>query len=51
MSDQPNQFRVKCDLIVEGDTAEEAYERLLDYLTECVEYKETIFFDFGEVQS
>ena len=50
MSEQIKQFRVKCDFIVEGESAEEAYERLIDYLAECAQYKETAFFEFEEVQ-
>lgn len=41
-------FIVKCDLVIEASTEEEAYEKFLDYLAECVRYGDVTVFDFKE---
>lgn len=42
------EFIVKCDIVIEADTEEEAYDNFLDYLAECVRYGDVTVFDFEE---
>lgn len=41
-------FSVSCDLDIEADTEEDAYDKFLDYLAECVRYGDVTVFDFKE---
>ena len=41
-------FSVSCDLDIEADSEEEAYDKFLDYLAECVRYGDVTVFDFKE---
>jgi hypothetical protein len=42
------EFVVTCDFIVEAESEENAYEKLLDYLAECVQYGDVTAFEFKE---
>lgn len=44
-------FTVKCDFSIEAESEEDAYEKLLDYLSECVRYGDVTIFDFEEFKS
>ena len=43
-------FVVKFNDWIEADTEEEAWDKWLDYLAECVEDKDVTVFDFEEVK-
>ena len=42
------QFTVTCDFSIEAESEEDAYEKLLDYLAECVRYGDVTVFEFKE---
>jgi ATP-dependent Zn protease len=51
MNNEPSkQFRINFNDVIEADTEEEAWSKLLDYLAECVQYKDVTVFDFEEVK-
>ena len=43
-------FVVKFNDWIEADTEEEAYDKFLDCLAECVRYGDVTVFDFEEVK-
>ena len=45
------EFVVTCDFVVEAANEREAYEELLKYLAECVQYGDVTAFEFEEVVS
>lgn len=46
-----NTYNVNCNFLIEAESEEEAYEKLLDYLAECVRYKDVTVFDFKEQEA
>lgn len=46
--DTMKNFAVKCDFSIEAESEEDAYEKLLDYLAECVRHGDVTVFDFKE---
>lgn len=43
-------FQIKFNDTIEADTEEEAWDKWLDYLAECVQYRDITVFDFEEVK-
>jgi ATP-dependent Zn protease len=41
-------FEVTFNDWIEADTEEEAWDKLLDYLSECVQYRDVTVFEFKE---
>lgn len=48
MVEKTKNFRVTCDFEIEAESEEYAYEKLLDYLAECVRYGDVTVFGFEE---
>lgn len=44
-------YTVSCDFFVEAESEEEAYEKLLEYLADCVQYRDVTAFDFKEQEA
>lgn len=43
------QYVVKFEGTIEADSEDEAYDKFLEYLAECVRYGDVTTFDFKEV--
>lgn len=48
MSEKMKKFSVTCDFVIEAESEEDAYEKLLDYLAEYVQYGDVTGFEFKE---
>lgn len=48
MSEKMKKFSVTCDFVIDAESEEDAYEKLLDYLAECVRYGDVTVFEFKE---
>lgn len=49
MSEKMKNYAVTCDFVIDAESKEDAYEKLLDYLAECVRHDEALMFDIEEV--
>ena len=48
MSEKMKKFSVTCDFVIDAESEEDAYEKLLDYLAECVRHDEALMFEIKE---
>lgn len=44
-------YNVSCDFLIEAEDDEDAYYKLLEYLTDCVRDKDVTPFDFKEQEA
>ena len=48
MSEKMKRFSVTCDFVIDAESEEDAYEKLLGYLAECVRRDEALMFEIKE---